>query len=211
MKKLPLFPLNVVVFPEQTIFLHIFEPRYRQLIHECDENELCFGIPIQIEDKFSLFGTEVSLEKVEKIYEDGQMDISVRGRRAFKINNYCHTYPDRLYPGGEVSYLKNNKEIEPGLRDEFAKYFTRIAKLINLKSKKFENHRENFSFKIAHHIGLTINQKIKLLSIDDESKREQMLLDYFVRIVPALESIMKGREIKKKRVSNEEKITKKSI
>jgi len=76
---MPLFPLELVLFPGQNLNLHIFESRYRQLVHECYEQERTFGIPRYKEDTPLKFGTEVKLVKIAMTYPDGRMDIITTG------------------------------------------------------------------------------------------------------------------------------------
>ena len=71
---LPLFPLKLVAFPGERLNLHIFEPRYKQLIRECSENQITFGIPAFIDNKIVNIGTEIKLEKIENTYENGELD-----------------------------------------------------------------------------------------------------------------------------------------
>ncbi len=82
---LPLFPLQLVVFPGEKLNLHIFEPRYKQLIREVEQNGTTFGIPSYIDGKVMDVGTEIRLISVEKRYEDGQMDIRTEGMGLFRI------------------------------------------------------------------------------------------------------------------------------
>ncbi|HEY0108163.1 MAG TPA: LON peptidase substrate-binding domain-containing protein, partial [Fibrella sp.] len=72
---IPLFPLSLVVYPGEDLNLHIFEPRYRQLVSECIEEEKTFGIPAFIENKLPGYGTEVHVTTLHKRYDDGRMDV----------------------------------------------------------------------------------------------------------------------------------------
>ena len=76
---LPQFPLKIVVFPGEQLNLHIFEPRYKQLINECEAEDRTFGIPAFIEKRVMEIGTEVRLEKIVKRHLNGEMDIRTRG------------------------------------------------------------------------------------------------------------------------------------
>ena len=72
---LPLFPLNIVAFPGETLNLHIFEPRYKELITDCIKSDYVFGIPSFVKNKIEV-GTTAKILKIEKTYEDGRMDIA---------------------------------------------------------------------------------------------------------------------------------------
>ena len=84
-KFLPVFPLSLVAFPGERLNLHIFEPRYKQLIQDCQDEGKTFGIPAYIDDHLNEFGTEMELTSIEKVYEDGSMDIKTRGVQVFRV------------------------------------------------------------------------------------------------------------------------------
>jgi hypothetical protein len=104
-KFLPLFPLNLVAFPGEKLNLHIFEPRYKELINECLEENKHFGIPAYIYNKLEGFGTEMKITKLVKRYEDGRMDISTEGVNVFELMDYENPLKDKLYAGGNVRIL----------------------------------------------------------------------------------------------------------
>ena len=60
---IPIFPLNLVVYPGEALNLHIFEPRYKQLINECVANKKPFGIPSVLKDKISEMGTLMRIKE----------------------------------------------------------------------------------------------------------------------------------------------------
>ena len=95
MKLIPLFPLEIVVFPEEKLNLHIFEPRYRQLIKECEAEGLEFGIPYYQKDTVLTYGTTVTLEEIAKTYPDGRMDIRTRGKNPFIIRRFLQKFPKK--------------------------------------------------------------------------------------------------------------------
>ena len=104
---IPIFPLNIVVFPDEQLNLHIFEPRYKQLITDCYENKKQFGIPTVLKNSMTDFGTSVDILSIEKIHENGEMDIKTKGDRIFKIIEPIHSIPEKLYHGAIVTYPEN--------------------------------------------------------------------------------------------------------
>ena len=82
--RIPLFPLQTVFFPGETVPLHIFEERYKALIADCLQEAMTFGIPVYIDKRVS-FGTEVQLKEVVNTYADGSMDVVCVARQAFRI------------------------------------------------------------------------------------------------------------------------------
>ena len=99
----PIFPLNIVVYPGENLNLHIFEPRYKQLISECQAAKKPFGIPTVIDNKVQEFGSMVEITEVSKIYESGEMDIKTKGIKVFRILEMIEEIPDKLYGGAIVN------------------------------------------------------------------------------------------------------------
>ena len=81
---IPIFPLGIVVYPGEDLNLHIFEPRYKQLIKECHEQKKGFGIPTVIENKLQENGTLVQITELTKLYDNGEMDIQGFEEKAVK-------------------------------------------------------------------------------------------------------------------------------
>ena len=82
---IPIFPLGIVVYPGEDLNLHIFEPRYKQLISECNEQKKPFGIPTVIENKMQDFGSLVTITEISKVHDNGEMDIKTKGEKVFRI------------------------------------------------------------------------------------------------------------------------------
>lgn len=82
---LPLFPLNVVLFPRTRLPLHIFEERYKQMVADCLETQCEFGVVLIQDRSLEQAGCTASISEVTRRYEDGRMDIVARGRRRFEI------------------------------------------------------------------------------------------------------------------------------
>ena len=102
--KLPFFPLQSVFFPGETVPLHIFEERYKQLIHDCREEAITFGIPVYIYDSMA-YGTEVQLVEVVTTYESGEMDVVCVARQVFKVLTFDHRMEGKRYAGGVVQFF----------------------------------------------------------------------------------------------------------
>ena len=106
---IPIFPLAIVVYPGEQLNLHIFEPRYRQLINECFAAKKPFGIPAVIDNKINEMGTLVQVKEVSRVYEDGKMDIKTEGLQVFRMLEAIHELPDKLYSGAIVNYPDNDE------------------------------------------------------------------------------------------------------
>src|SRR5580698_1621759 len=101
---IPLFPLSIVVYPGESLNLHIFEPRYKQLINECYADAKPFGIPPIINDKLNEMGTLVQISEIVHVEENGEMDIKTKGLSIFRVLEVVKSLPDKLYSGAIVNY-----------------------------------------------------------------------------------------------------------
>ena len=107
--KIPLFPLQSIFFPGETVPLHIFEERYKQLITDCREEAITFGIPVFINNKME-YGVEVQLVEVVSTYDSGEMDVVCVARQVFKLLAFEQSMPGKLYAGGIVKLLDYDYE-----------------------------------------------------------------------------------------------------
>lgn len=188
---LPFFPLKLVAFPGEELNLHIFEPRYRELLADVEETGSGFGICVFI-DKLTGLGTEVHLEKISKRYEDGRLDIQTRGSRVFKILSFDNPAVGKLYAGGNVSFLKNDPNITDVLHHEFIFYLNEMLRLLNF-DLEFDSMKIN-SFTFAHKIGLRLEEELELLQMESESDRTEFLIHHFKRMIPVIKAIESAKE-----------------
>jgi uncharacterized protein len=190
---LPLFPLKLVVFPGEYLNLHIFEPRYRQLINDVKDNQKVFGIGVFI-DKLMAFGTEVELIEIAKVYDDGRMDIKTQGKRVFEIRSLENPMDNKLYAGGNVLYYDNDPRVSEVHFKEYMFYLKELFRLmnhnINLNQMVFN------SFTYAHKIGLKVEEEYDLLLMEKESDRISYLIKHLMKIIPVMREI----ELAKKRI-----------
>ena len=193
---LPLFPLKLVAFPGEELNLHIFEPRYKQLIRECDHNGTTFGLPAFLDNKVMDFGTEIELIKIVKKGSDGSMDIKTRGVGAFKIHEYYSTLSDKMYSGGDIERITGNENGDPILYPKIVEMTQLLFEYLSIK-KNIPKDKSDFStFEIAHHVGFSIEQEYELLTIPNELQRQEFMLDHLENLIP----IVKDMERLRKRV-----------
>jgi Lon protease-like protein len=187
---IPIFPLDVVVYPEEIIRLHIFEPRYKQLIKECLTEQKQFGMPVAIENHMLEFGTLIEPLEIIKEYEDGSFDIQARGIQVFRILEIVKTLPEKLYSGAIVTYPENDKmKVHPSLSKLIYTEVQRLYTLLNIENMMPEDKPEWTSYDIAHKLGFTRFQEYELLSIFNEVQRMEYLRRYFNSIMPEVDNI----------------------
>ena len=184
-KFLPLFPLNLIAFPMEDLNLHIFEPRYRELINECLDDGKAFGIPTFLDGKLLGFGTEVKILSLSKRYDDGRMDVHTQGIRAFRILDFQNPVEMKMNAGGVVELLP-----EPSISPSVMIGLTeRVKTLYNLlgETNSFDVDKpQPYSFQIAHKIGLSLQQEYDLLKMPTEAERQGFLIQHLERIIPVL-------------------------
>ena len=183
---LPLFPLNSVVFPGETLRLYIFEPRYKQLIKECSDQGNTFGIPPIMDNQVVNIFTEVELSRIDRTYEGGEMDIHVKGIRRAKILRYDEVAPGKLYPGGEIAWLDSDERGNPELQELVFNLFVELNNALGFQRVELSDLPQLHSFGIGHQVGLTPDQECKLLGMDSEAGRLSFLRDHLRKILPTI-------------------------
>lgn len=194
---IPIFPLGIVVYPGESLNLHIFEPRYKQLINECVKEKKAFGIPSIINKKLGEYGTLVEITEVTKVYDNGEMDIKTEGKMVFRILEVIKSVPDKLYSGAIVNYPEN-RETE-GIRELMLKVVNAVRELHKLLkiSKVFPKADELLNaYDIAHHAGMSLEEEYELLALFTEEQRQEYLKRHLSKVMPVIAEM----ETLKKRV-----------
>ena len=184
---IPIFPLSIVVYPGEELNLHIFEPRYKQLIEECAETNKPFGIPIVIKNHLNEMGTLVEIREVTTKYENGEMDIKTRGSKVFRILEVIKEVPDKLYSGAIVNYPSNS--VDAGKRELMQRVINGIKELHRLLkvTKEFNKPEEQLvSYDLAHHVGLSLEEEYELLGLLQEVQRQEYLKRHLAKVLPVL-------------------------
>lgn len=192
---IPIFPLGIVVYPGEDMNLHIFEPRYIQLINECNATKKHFGIPSVINNKMQDFGSMVEITEIVNGHDNGEMparlghtggDIKTKGMKVFRILELITEIPGKLYSGAIVNYPDN---YEKGNPDMMRKVMASIRDLHNLLSVKKEFKKKDgeiISYDVAHHIGLSLEEEYELLCLPDERQRQEYLKRHLAKVIPML-------------------------
>jgi hypothetical protein len=179
---LPLFPLGVVAFPGELVQLHIFEPRYRQLITEAADSGMTFGIVTIVPGGASSVGTEMKLDQILRTDESGTMDVATRGLRAFQLHSFQRDVEGKLYSGGQVSFSKNSPRTDPEIQGAVVQLYNRLRYLSGSRQVIAPPYPENLSFLIGHDVGLSQAQELQLLTMPVEYDRQAYLLQQLLRM-----------------------------
>ncbi|MEX2016257.1 MAG: LON peptidase substrate-binding domain-containing protein [Candidatus Hydrogenedentales bacterium] len=184
---LPLFPLEIVVYPRQRMPLHIFEPRYRQLVADCRDDGITFGIPAFIEGKLAEYGTELKLERIIKTYGSGEMDILIEGVRVFQLQRYIPDVDGKLYSGGEVEIRPESEESDEQLEAALLSRLTRLYKAAHARQPDASHAAQCLSYFVAPRLGLTLVQQVQVLALSTEVERLAFLVAHLDRVLPVIE------------------------
>lgn len=186
MRTLALFPLNLVVFPGEKLNLHIFEPRYRQLVRDCISEGITFGIPPFLNESVSALGTEMQLLDVEKNYPSGEMDIRTRAIGLFRVEEFYRQAPGKLYAAGLVEDLPDDVQPDALLQRRIADHLQQLYDVLGLRKLMQELSADYRIYDVAHHLGLSTEQEYQLLEATTEVERQEVVLEHLDHILPIL-------------------------
>ncbi|NIG52647.1 LON peptidase substrate-binding domain-containing protein [Chitinophaga sp. Cy-1792] len=191
---IPLFPLGVVTYPGEQLNLHVFEPRFKQLVAECVAEGKYFGIPAVVDKKVMEYGTLVKVEKVEKLYDNGEMDVITRGDRIFRVLEKIETIPQKLYTGAIVSYPENNLTVSPRLLGEVLHGIRELHAILQVHKSFKKADQELLSYDVAHHAGLSLSEEYEMLHLFYEIQRLEFLKRHLHKVIPMMAEMEKLKE-----------------
>lgn len=191
---IPIFPLGIVVYPDEALNLHIFEPRYIQLVNECFNSKKPFGIPTVLNDSLQEMGTMVEVTEICHVAEDGKMDIRTRGLRVFRILELITEIPDKLYSGAIVNYPDNNKKGNRALMAAVINSIRALHQLLKVDKSFKKPDDELWSYDVAHHAGLSLNEEYELLELLFEMQRQEYLKRHLAKVLPVMAEMELLRE-----------------
>ncbi|MCD6062119.1 MAG: peptidase lon domain protein [Flavipsychrobacter sp.] len=195
MNFIPIFPLDIIVYPGEPLNLHIFEPRYKELINECMKERKVFGMPVVLDKDRGVqeYGTSMEVIELVKEYDNGELDVRTRGLNVFRILEMVKEIPDKLYSGAIVSYPQNFMASgDSNLANHVFSEVKRLYTLLSVSEKFPEQKKPMVSYEIAHQVGLSKQQEYELLSIFTEIQRLEYLrrhLDNMTKVVQELEKV----------------------
>jgi len=170
MHQIPIFPLGILPLPKEIVPLHIFEPRYRQLLDDLEAGDGRFGILYSgVNNRYQL-GTILKLERVIKRYPTGESDIVCHGGDVFLMLEYFRQYPSKMYPGGNVHFLHfDDFPISPKFEELFRAYMD-ARNQTDLGSPLMIHD-------VANELDMDTPDRLKYLQILQPEKREKFLIE----------------------------------
>jgi len=189
---IPIFPLQIVVFPGEMVPLRIFEERYKQMFADVraarERGEVLQVGIILVEGSEVLaeVGCTVVLEEVLEEHEDGRLNIITLGSRRFRIEQVAG---DKSYLEAWVEYVDDEEEAIDGvLQTRVIAGYQRLLELVEEESgAEVEGGDADNAFQIAQAVAMDLGGKQRLLAMTTENRRLEMLGEYFERLLPTLE------------------------
>jgi len=190
---LPIFPLDLVLLPGVPLPLHIFEPRYKEMIGECLEQKKPFGIVRASDDGVAGIGCTAEILSVTKKYDDGRMDILTRGVERFEV---LEVNEDRSFLRAEISLLEDedvSARPTDTLVSEAVRLHAEIVKIAGADLSGPDEAARNLSFLLAGSLPLDLDFKQNLLSTLSEAKRLEAVVGYLQAVLPGLRRAANAR------------------
>lgn len=201
---LPIFPLELVLLPGAILPLHIFEPRYREMIGECLTQKREFGV-VRVEtrtetkeQRLADIGCTAQITSVAKTYDDGRLDILVRGSQRFEI---LRVDTSRAFLQADI--LNLHDESAPSTADDMTRAIALHGEILTLAGAQPESsatiQEGLLSFHLASSLPLDLDFKQHLLETRSESERIHALIAFFESILP---NLRRATQVRKKAGGN---------
>ena len=197
-QRIPLFPLNVVLLPGADLPLHIFEPRYRQMVGHCLEEKDEFGMLLALPKGIVRVGCTAQIVEVVRRYNDGRLDILAVGREPFRIIELLNAdaYAQDCLLEGHVDYLEDRERpLDSGVQQELVELYEVCHTLIYSDYPKNLSSRapENLSYLIAAALPMDLLWKQQVLELRCEADRQERLVSYLRCWAPHLQKLEKAK------------------
>jgi Lon protease-like protein len=189
---IPLFPLEIVLFPGAPLPLHIFEPRYKEMIGECLEQDCPFGMVRAKENALSAIGCSASIINVIKKYDDGRLDIAAEGERRFEIKALNQ---ERSFLQAEVEYFEDEPStVGKSAADAVIELHEKLFSVLGQPVEIEQNAAASLSFHLAHALPVDLDFKQALLEMKSEAERIETLTEYYRATIPKVELGLRARQ-----------------
>jgi len=176
---IPMFPLNLLPLPGELVPLHIFEPRYKQLLQDAENHDIAFGIFFSHEINEKRIGSLIKLESVIKRYPTGESDIVVKCTDLFTMDHLYDTFKNKLYPGGDVKLWNADISLIPeaGLYELFTQYL--LHRNISHPFTAFD------LYQIANELNLSLADRYRFVTCPHDKKEKFLMtqLNYQLHLI----------------------------
>jgi Lon protease-like protein len=194
-----LFPLALVLLPTERVPLHIFEPRYKELIGECLAEGREFGLLLEDDEGRREIGTRAAVVEVLQVFDDGRMNVVVEGHDRFRL---VDVMSDDSYLVGRVETIADDEEEappEPGQLEDVLELFRRLVEAAEADVDEPEGVEGPLSFELAARVDFGLQPKQELLELRSESARLRRLGQLLEN---AVEAVARERAVRERAQTN---------
>jgi len=192
-----LFPLELVLLPTERVPLHIFEPRYKELIGECLTESRDFGLLLEDERGRRDVGTRAAVVEVLQQFDDGRMNIVVEGGERFRVRELTS---GRSFPTAEVEALDDEDgSADPSARARALEVFRRLAEAAEAEVDEPAADTDALSFELAARVDFGVDVKQDLLELRSEAVRLARVIEL---LQGATDAILQEREVRERASGN---------
>ncbi len=190
---IPLFPLQLVVFPRTNLPLHIFEERYKEMTGKAMRENSEFGIVLAKEEGIVNAGCTVMVEKLMHTYPDGRMDIMTRGRNRFEI---AELNDEQSYLQAEVEFFDDEdvNAAPPELRHRALENFKALLEMGGARERDVNLDDPQLSFQLAQTLP-DLDFLNALLRHRSETVRLKHLNQYLEQYIPRQRTIERMKAV----------------
>lgn len=183
--KIPLFPLEVVLFPEAALPLHIFEDRYKEMVGVCLEEKIGFGVVCAQREGLAVVGCTAEIVRILERYPDGRMDILCQGTKRFEIENLDNT---RSFLQAEVDFFGDDgSPATRAMREQCTALHFEVLELMGgEKTHRSFDLDEPVAFRLAWASPTDLSFRIELLAMRSDAERTERLIDLYNAMLPKL-------------------------
>lgn len=174
MEEIGLFPLGIVLLPTERIPLHIFEPRYQELVGECLEDDADFGLVYADEDGVREIGTRARVTEVIDRLEDGRLNVLVEGRERFRVERLTR---GRSFLTAEVEPVEDEDGGPGEAAVRAVGSFRALAALAGAEPEEPDESSPHLSFELAAQVELAPEAKQRLLELRSEPERLELVAE----------------------------------
>ena len=168
-----LFPLGIVLLPTEQVPLHIFEPRYRELIGECISDDREFGLVLADDDGLRQVGTRAAVVEVVERFSDGRLNVVAEGGERFRL---VELTSGRSFQTAEVETVDDQHDPgEPDDAEKVIELFQRLADIIGAEVEVPDVSSPQLSYQLAARFDFATELKQELLQETSERIRLKRL------------------------------------
>ncbi len=191
--KIPIFPLDVVLFPGAPLPLHIFEERYRAMVRVCVDEDRVFGVVCASSEGLAVVGCTARIVRTLQEYPDGRSDILAEGSERFEIQ---HLDDSLAYLQADVLMLADEGPVaNRELREQCLALHFEVLELAGADVRHVGvDLDEPLSFQIAWSLPAELNFKQELLSMRSDYERTERLLAFYQAVLPKLRGSVQARK-----------------